>query len=245
MSSSQAHSLKTARSCWSTAGRPNGHTQMCGICPGGRSKRVSRNYKPSRVRCTRSSVFTSWRSPLHGWASCMPAVVRTPFTWASGKLETGLALRPTAHLRSMTTSHGSGSASWAAFPSCMGSWRQWFILCLSLSASAGTQMSPTVTSTTEEPRPTVVHVLGRIRQAGDGRRLLILQELRTVKELLGHSTIRRTADTCGHVLPARARQVASAIDRVLGEGGRRESLAELGTEINQGKFWWSPGDSNP
>ncbi|MEU7171146.1 tyrosine-type recombinase/integrase [Micromonospora tulbaghiae] len=45
------------------------------------------------------------------------------------------------------------------------------------------------------------------------------EELRTVMELLGHSTIRMTADTYGHVLPARARQAASAIDRVLGEEG--------------------------
>jgi len=44
------------------------------------------------------------------------------------------------------------------------------------------------------------------------------EELRTVMELLGHSTIRLTADTCGHVLPARARHAASAIDRALGEG---------------------------
>ncbi|MER6592549.1 tyrosine-type recombinase/integrase [Micromonospora purpureochromogenes] len=43
------------------------------------------------------------------------------------------------------------------------------------------------------------------------------EELRTVMELLGHSTIRMTADTYGHVLPARARNAASAIDRVLGE----------------------------
>ncbi|TYB92200.1 site-specific integrase [Micromonospora sp. WP24] len=43
------------------------------------------------------------------------------------------------------------------------------------------------------------------------------EELRTVMELLGHSTIRMTADTYGHVLPARARQAASAIDRVLGQ----------------------------
>ncbi|MEH1099424.1 tyrosine-type recombinase/integrase [Micromonospora sp. CPCC 205561] len=45
------------------------------------------------------------------------------------------------------------------------------------------------------------------------------EELRTVMELLGHSTIRMTADTYGHVLPARARQAASAIDRILGEEG--------------------------
>ncbi len=44
------------------------------------------------------------------------------------------------------------------------------------------------------------------------------EELRTVMELLGHSTIRLTADTYGHVLPTRARQAASAIDRALGEG---------------------------
>lgn len=43
------------------------------------------------------------------------------------------------------------------------------------------------------------------------------KELRTVMELLGHSTIRMTADTYGHVLPARARNAASAIDRALGE----------------------------
>jgi integrase len=36
--------------------------------------------------------------------------------------------------------------------------------------------------------------------------------------LLGHSTIRLTADTDGHVLPARAREAMSAIDRLLGEG---------------------------
>lgn len=35
-------------------------------------------------------------------------------------------------------------------------------------------------------------------------------------ELLGHSTIRMTADTYGHVLPSRARHAASAIDRALG-----------------------------
>ncbi|MEU5910834.1 hypothetical protein [Micromonospora sp. NPDC047527] len=36
-------------------------------------------------------------------------------------------------------------------------------------------------------------------------------------ELLGHSTIRMTADTYGHVLPTRARQAATAIDRILGQ----------------------------
>jgi integrase len=35
-------------------------------------------------------------------------------------------------------------------------------------------------------------------------------------ELLGHSTIRLTADTYGHVLPPRARNAAEAIDRLLG-----------------------------
>jgi site-specific recombinase XerD len=44
------------------------------------------------------------------------------------------------------------------------------------------------------------------------------EELRTVMELLGHSTIRITADIYGHVLPARARSAVSAVDRVLGEG---------------------------
>ena len=42
------------------------------------------------------------------------------------------------------------------------------------------------------------------------------EELRTVMDLLGHSTIRLTADTYGHVLPSRARSAADAIDRVLG-----------------------------
>ena len=42
------------------------------------------------------------------------------------------------------------------------------------------------------------------------------EELRTVMDLLGHSTIRLTADTYGHVLPSRARSAAAAIDRVLG-----------------------------
>jgi hypothetical protein len=44
------------------------------------------------------------------------------------------------------------------------------------------------------------------------------EELRTVMELLGHSTIRLTADTYRHVLPARAREATGAIDRLLGEG---------------------------
>lgn len=42
------------------------------------------------------------------------------------------------------------------------------------------------------------------------------EELRTVMDLLGHSTIRLTADTYGHVLPSRARSAVDAIDRVLG-----------------------------
>jgi integrase len=42
------------------------------------------------------------------------------------------------------------------------------------------------------------------------------EELRTVMELLGHSTIRLTADTYGHVLPARARKATEAIDNILG-----------------------------
>ena len=44
------------------------------------------------------------------------------------------------------------------------------------------------------------------------------EELRTVMDLLGHSTIRLTADTYGHVLPSRARSAVDAIDRVLGGG---------------------------
>ena len=42
------------------------------------------------------------------------------------------------------------------------------------------------------------------------------EEMRTVMDLLGHSTIRLTADTYGHVLPTRARNAVDAIDRVLG-----------------------------
>jgi integrase len=42
------------------------------------------------------------------------------------------------------------------------------------------------------------------------------EELRTVMELLGHSTIRLTADTYGHVLSARARAAAESIDRLFG-----------------------------
>ncbi|GAA2533097.1 tyrosine-type recombinase/integrase [Pilimelia columellifera] len=42
------------------------------------------------------------------------------------------------------------------------------------------------------------------------------EELRTVMDLLGHSTYRLTADTYGHVLPSRARSAAKAIDDVLG-----------------------------
>lgn len=43
------------------------------------------------------------------------------------------------------------------------------------------------------------------------------EELRTVMELLGHSTIRLTADTYGHVLPKRARAAAETLDKLLGE----------------------------
>ncbi len=42
------------------------------------------------------------------------------------------------------------------------------------------------------------------------------EEMRTVMELLGHSTMRLTADTYGHVLPSRARTAAESIDRALG-----------------------------
>jgi hypothetical protein len=42
------------------------------------------------------------------------------------------------------------------------------------------------------------------------------QELRTVMDLLGHSTIRLTADTYGHVLPVRAREAADGIDQIMG-----------------------------
>lgn len=49
------------------------------------------------------------------------------------------------------------------------------------------------------------------------------EELRTVMELLGHSTIRMTADTYGHVLPTRARNAAKAIDRALGQTKKRKA----------------------
>jgi integrase len=45
------------------------------------------------------------------------------------------------------------------------------------------------------------------------------QELRTVMDLLGHSTIRLTADTYGHVLPRRAREAADGIDRIMNDDG--------------------------
>ncbi|MER7440212.1 hypothetical protein [Micromonospora avicenniae] len=66
-------------------------------------------------------------------------------------------------------------------------------------------------------RPEVASRPGPGRRGPLAGRLDQGEELRTVMELLGHSTIRMTADTYGHVLPARARQAASAIDRVLGE----------------------------
>ncbi|MET7374967.1 tyrosine-type recombinase/integrase [Micromonospora arida] len=59
------------------------------------------------------------------------------------------------------------------------------------------------------------------------------EELRTVMELLAHSTIRMTADTYGHVLPARARQTVSAIDRILGQEGQRDRLGCTRTEFNR------------
>lgn len=43
------------------------------------------------------------------------------------------------------------------------------------------------------------------------------EELRTLMELLGHSTIRMTADTYGNVPTSRARKAAESIDRLLGE----------------------------
>lgn len=43
------------------------------------------------------------------------------------------------------------------------------------------------------------------------------KELRTVVELLGHSTIRSTVDTYDHVVPTRARAAADALDRVIGD----------------------------
>ncbi|GAA1366599.1 tyrosine-type recombinase/integrase [Catellatospora chokoriensis] len=43
------------------------------------------------------------------------------------------------------------------------------------------------------------------------------QEMRTVMDLLGHSTIRLTADTYGHVLPSKSRDAADGIDRVIGD----------------------------
>ncbi|HCT80131.1 MAG TPA: site-specific integrase [Micromonosporaceae bacterium] len=47
------------------------------------------------------------------------------------------------------------------------------------------------------------------------------QELRTVMDLLGHSTIRLTADTYGHVLPSKARDAAKGIDRIM-DGDKSE-----------------------
>ncbi len=74
------------------------------------------------------------------------------------------------------------------------------------------------------------------------------EEWRTVMELLGHSTIRLTADTYGHVLPARARQAASAIDRALGEGSVGALAVRMAVPVpwlRKCLCWWSPGDSNP
>ncbi|WP_255509081.1 hypothetical protein [Micromonospora sp. A202] len=56
----------------------------------------------------------------------------------------------------------------------------------------------------------------RVRQA---KERLVAGRCGQIMELLGHSTIRMTADTYGHVLPARARKAASAIDRILGQEG--------------------------
>jgi len=41
-------------------------------------------------------------------------------------------------------------------------------------------------------------------------------ELRVVMELLGHSTIRLTADTYGHVLPSRALGASDVLDGLFG-----------------------------
>ncbi len=74
------------------------------------------------------------------------------------------------------------------------------------------------------------------------------EEWRTVMELLGHSTIRLTADTYGHVLPARARQAASAIDRALGEGSVGALAVRMAVPVpwlRKCLCWWSPGDLNP
>ncbi|MFC4019598.1 tyrosine-type recombinase/integrase [Micromonospora sp. GCM10011542] len=67
------------------------------------------------------------------------------------------------------------------------------------------------------------------------------EDLRTVRELLGHSAIRMTADTYGHVLPTRTRQAAPAIDRVPGE----EETACIRDRGQPWKVLVEPGDSNP
>lgn len=59
--------------------------------------------------------------------------------------------------------------------------------------------------------------LHELRHAFATVRIDQADELCTVIELLGHSTIRLTADTCGRVLPTRARAAADALDRAIGD----------------------------
>jgi integrase len=59
---------------------------------------------------------------------------------------------------------------------------------------------------------------GRIRQARAAATFLLARgiTLEDVKQLLGHSSITLTSNTYGHVLEQRQRQVARAMDAVLG-----------------------------
>ncbi|MFI6782343.1 tyrosine-type recombinase/integrase [Micromonospora sp. NPDC050276] len=71
------------------------------------------------------------------------------------------------------------------------------------------------------------------------------EELRTVMELLGHSTIRMTADTYGHVLPARARQAASAMTGFSAKRGRRDRLGCTRDRDQPGKVLVEPRGLEP
>ncbi|MEU1242097.1 hypothetical protein ABZ388_17255 [Micromonospora parva] len=71
------------------------------------------------------------------------------------------------------------------------------------------------------------------------------EELRTVMEVLGHSTIRMKADTLATFCRRGLVRLPRPSTGFSATRGRRNRLGCTPTEINRGRCWWSPGDSNP
>ena len=123
MWSSRAHSWRTAWSCWYTAAPPAGHTRISGTCPGGMSKRVSRNYKPSRVRCSEElgvRIVVESSSRLGDLRAGSGEDAVHVGVWLIGDWDGSPANRaPDEH----DDIAWVAPANWAAFLSCMATWR--------------------------------------------------------------------------------------------------------------------------